>query len=120
VPSASRLFTVLSALPPGNVVSAGVTPRLSSFSTWQECALELEPQPTARSSKGVSAAGATQRLDGMDRSYFGSSQFPRSAAALMPGRAEVLRSHWRKPERYPFAEPSDVDAGADAGEFVLA
>jgi uncharacterized protein YuzE len=34
--------------------------------------------------------------------------------------AEILRSHWREPGRYPFADPSDVGAGADAGELVLA
>jgi uncharacterized protein YuzE len=33
--------------------------------------------------------------------------------------AEVLRSLWREPKAYPFAEPTDIGAGSDAGEVVL-
>ncbi len=36
------------------------------------------------------------------------------------GQAEILRSLWAEPRSYLFAEAARVDAGSDAGEFVLA
>jgi uncharacterized protein YuzE len=35
-------------------------------------------------------------------------------------QAEILRSQWGAPRSYPFAEPTEVGAGSDAGDFVLA
>jgi hypothetical protein len=42
------------------------------------------------------------------------------ARSLDEEQAGILRSQWGEPRSYPFAEPAEVDAGSDAGEFVLA
>jgi uncharacterized protein YuzE len=41
-------------------------------------------------------------------------QFP-----IAEEHADVLRSLWREPMAYPFAEPTELGAGSDAGEVVL-
>lgn len=35
------------------------------------------------------------------------------------GDAEVLRSLWSEPRAYPFAEPSELGAGSDAGDVLI-